>query len=209
MKKQISKRYKIIAGFLLGIVFGGIAVKGFIYFCIPKLDDIYVSGLPESYMIINEDNYVQFQDGSDCGGYATAYVLRHLGEDIEGDELYSEMSYKVGRGVSLRGIRKAFHDYGYHAISYTGTIDTMKMQLMKGNPIVAFVTIHDEGEHYVAVVGWDKNFIYLADSTGSASNTVGCFQYNRRVTYEQFEKLWQTRSYPVQNIYTVAEPSGK
>lgn len=104
MKKHISKRYKIIPGFLLGIVFGVIAVNGFIYFCTPKFDDIYVSDLPESYMIINETNYVQFQDGLDCGGYATAYVLRHLGEDIQGDELYSNMAYKVGRGVSLRGI---------------------------------------------------------------------------------------------------------
>lgn len=205
MKKQISKRYKIIVGFLLGIVFGAIAVKGFIYSCTPKPDEISISELPESYMIINKENYVQFQDGLDCGGYATAYVLRHLGEDIQGDELYSKMSYKVGRGVSLRGIRKAFKDYGYQAESYTGTIDTLKMQLQKGNPVVAFVTINKDGEHYAAVVGWDKNFIYLADSTGSASNTVGCLQYNRRVTYEQFEKLWKTHSYPVQNIYTVVE----
>ncbi|MBQ8597546.1 MAG: C39 family peptidase [Lachnospiraceae bacterium] len=209
MKKQFDKRYKVIMGILLGIIFSVIAVKGFIYLCTPKFDDIYVSDLPESYMIINEANYVQFQDGLDCGGYATAYVLRHLGEEIEGEALYPQMSYKVGRGVSLRGIRKAFRDYGYHAVSYTGTIDTMKMQLMKGNPIVAFVTINEDGEHYVAVVGWDKNFIYLADSTGSASNTVGCFQYNRRVTYEQFEKLWQTHSYPVQNIYTVVELAGR
>lgn len=205
MKKHISKRYKIIPGFLLGIVFGVIAVNGFIYFCTPKFDDIYVSELPESYMIINETNYVQFQGGLDCGGYATAYVLRHLGKDIQGDELYSNMAYKVGRGVSLRGIRKAFKDYGYQAVSYTGTIDTLKMQLQKGNPVVAFVTINQDGEHYVAVVGWDKNFLYLADSTGSASNTIGCLQYNRRVTYEQFEKLWKTYSYPVQNIYTVVE----
>lgn len=70
---------------------------------------------------------------------------------------------------------------------------------------MAFVTINQDGEHYVAVVGWDKNFLYLADSTGSASNTIGCLQYNRRVTYEQFEKLWKTYSYPVQNIYTVVE----
>lgn len=201
----MNKRYKIIAGILFGIFFSVIAVKGFIYFYTPKFDDVYVSELPESYMVINEANYVQFQEELDCGGYATAYVLRHLGEDIQGDELFDQMSYKVGRGVSLRGIRKAFQDYGYQAVSYTGTIETMKMQLQKGNPVVAFVTINEDGEHYVAVVGWDKNFIYLADSTGSASNTVGCLQYNRRVTYEQFEKLWKTHSYPVQNIYTVVE----
>ena len=159
MKKQFGKRYKMIVGSLFGIVFSVMAVKGFICFCTPKSDEIYVSDLPESYMIINEANYVQFQDGLDCGGYATAYVLRHLGEDIQGDELYSQMWYKVGRGVSLRGIRKAFRDYGYQAVSYTGTIETMKMQLLKGTPVVAFVTINDDGEHYVAVVGWDKNYI--------------------------------------------------
>ena len=192
-------------GIVAGILVLLLAIKGFIYLCTPKMDEIIVSNLPESYMIIKEDNYVQFQGNLDCGGYATAYVLRHLGEKIEGDALYETMWYKVGEGVSLRGIRKAFRDYGYQAVSYTGTIDTLKMQLLKGIPVVVFITVFEEGEHYAAVVGWDKNFIYLADSTGAMSNTVGCLQYNRRVTYEQFEKLWQTYSYPVKNIYTVAE----
>ena len=203
---RMKIKYKLITFVVLGVLILIAGIRIFIYSCTPKPDSITVSDLPESYMIINEDNYVQFQEGLDCGGYASAYVLRHLGEEIEGEALYETMWYKVGRGVSLRGVRKAFKDYNYRACSYTGTIDTMKMQLLKGTPVVAFVTINEEGEHYVVVVGWDKNFLYLADSTGSASNTQGCLQYNRRVTHEQFEKLWQTHSYPVRNIYTVVEP---
>lgn len=201
-KHKGLKRMGIIAGTVSVL---GIIVCAVIYAITPRKDNINIEALPESYMIMKEENYVQFQKGRDCAGYAVAYVLRHLGEDIEGAQLYADMSFKVGNGVSLRGVRKAFRDYGYTACSYTGTIDTLKMQLTKGVPIVAFITINENGHHYVTVVGYDKNFFYLADSTGAASNTVGCLQYNRRVTYEQFEELWKTNLYPVNNIYTVIE----
>ena len=196
------KKIKVIVKIIL---LSGVVVGALLFAATPKKDTISTDNLPESYMILNDKNYVQFQRERDCGGYAAAYVLRHFGEKTEGAELYSEMSYKVGKGVSLRGVRKAFKERGYKAISYTGTIDTMKQRLRKGVPIIALINIGEDGQHYVAVVGYDKNFIYLADSTGYASNTVGCLQYNRRVTYEQFDALWQTNVYPVNNIYTVIE----
>lgn len=200
--KRIFK-YVII---LLAII---VVFIGAVYlFVVPKKDTIPVEGLPTAFICENENNYVQFQSGDDCAGYASAYVLRHLGEEIEGEKLYDSMVFRVGDGVSLRGVRKAFADYGYDSVSYTGTIDTLKMHLIKGVPVVALITIKyngREGHHYVAVVGYDEDFIYLADSTGASSNTVGHTEYNRRVTYEQFEKLWQTNVYPVNNIYTVVK----
>ena len=197
-------RRKIITVLIIILIFA----FGSLYFILvvtPKKDAIVVDNMPESYMITNENNYVQFQKRGDCAGYSSAYVLRHFGEDVEGAELYDNMSFKVGKGVSLRGVRKAFADYGYKATSYTGTIETLKMQLTKGVPVVALITINKDGHHYVAVVGYDATCIYLADSTGSSSNTTGHLEYNRRVTYEQFEELWQTNIYPVNNLYTVIE----
>lgn len=206
MERKFEKRKKlmIVSTILLVLLTVGISL----FLITPKNDNISTEDLPESYMIINDKNYVQFQSKNDCAGYATAYVLRHLGEEVEGAQLHVDMSFKVGNGVSLRGVRKSFKDYGYKVTSYTGTIDTLKKQLTKGIPVVAFITINENGHHYVAVVGYDKNCIYLADSTGAASNTVGCLQYNRRVTYEQFEELWKTNVYPANNIYTVVEVDG-
>lgn len=54
---------------------------------------------------------------------------------------------------------------------------------------------------YVAVVGYDKEYIYLVDSTSTATNVYGTKQYNRRLTYDEFEEMWSTDGYPFGNIY--------
>lgn len=201
MKKKVFKRCLYFGiGFVLVVLFA-------IWSITPRKDTVDTSDLPDSYFIASENNFVEYQTGKDCAGYASAYVLRHLGEEIEGRHLYKEMSFKVGKGVALGGVRKAFQDYGYDATSYTGTIETMKKRLTQGIPIVAFVTINDLGRHYVAVVGYDEEYIYLADSTGAAKNIYQNNMMNRKLTYEEFEQIWQTNIYPVNNIYTVIEGS--
>lgn len=197
-KRRIRRILYIILGAILVILFA-------IWSVTPREDTIDTSDLPTSFMIESDTNFVEYQTGKDCAGYATAYVLRHLGEEVEGRHLYKEMSFKVGKGVALGGVRKAFADYGYDATSYTGTLDTMKKRLTMGKPIVAFVTIGEIGRHYVVVVGYDEEYIYLADSTGAAKNIFQNNWMNRKVTYEEFEQLWQTNIYPVNNIYTVVE----
>ena len=49
--------------------------------------------------------------------------------------------------------------------------------------------------------GYDKEYIYVADSTGPYTNIYGKKQYNRKLTYEEFEDLWNTHIYPVNNVY--------
>lgn len=196
---------KIIGRVLKGVAILVVIVVFFIWSVTPKKDTIDTTDLPDSFMITSEHNFVEYQTGRDCAGYASAYVLRHLGEEIEGRHLYQEMSFKVGKGVALGGVRKVFADRGYDATSYTGTIETLKKRLTQGIPVVAFVTIGEEGLHYVAIVGYDEEYIYIADSTGVAKNIYQNNLMNRKVTYEEFETLWQTNMYPVNNIYTVID----
>lgn len=180
----------------------------FLFWITPQRDKIRVKELPSSYFALIEENYVPFQTGEDCAGYAAAYVLRHVGFEANGMELYQSMSYRFGDGIAVRGVCEKLREYGLTATAYTGTIHTLKMQLQKGIPVIAFVNIvygNRVGKHYVAVVGYDENYFYLADSTGRATNVPGVRGYNRKLTYEEFEELWETNSYPVNNIYIVVE----
>jgi len=74
--------------------------------------------------------------------------------------------------------------------------------------VIAFINIvqgNTIGKHYVAVVGYDDTYFYLADSTGRATNVPGVRGYNRKLSYEEFGNLWKTGVYPVNNIYIVIE----
>ena len=54
------------------------------------------------------------------------------------------------------------------------------------------------------LLGTMKN-IYIADSTRQNSNIHDKNQYNRKLTYEQFEDIWSTDIYPVKNVYVTVD----
>ena len=83
-------------------------------------------------------------------------------------------------------------------------MDTMKARLSDGVPVIAFVSIPGD-THYTVVVGYDENFVYLADSISDDSNADGDW-YNRKLSVREFEEIWTTTMYPVKNIYIVVSP---
>lgn len=62
----------------------------------------------------------------------------------------------------------------------------------------------NECSAYAAAVGYDEQYIYLADSLPENANADGGY-YNRRVRIEEFQRLWRTDSLFGENIYIVAE----
>lgn len=202
------RKSKLVGKIFLMVLAGfAILVICILFRLMPKKDHITVKDLPREYMILNEENRVKFQSGRDCSGYAVAYVLRHFGQEAEGPQIFEEMPKLFGK-AELSCLQSVLKEYGYESTAYYGTIDTLKMQLTKGIPVIAFVTItlgSEVGKHYVAVIGYDEDYIYMADSTGAKTNIAVSPQYNRRLTYAEFEELWQTNSYPVNNIYIVTE----
>ena len=91
--------------------------------------------------------------------------------------------------------------YGYAAKAYHGDNNTLKQRLISGVPIIAFIRTPDD-THYVVVVGYDENFIYLVDSISDNVNANGGW-YNRKLSTEEFDEIWRTNMYPVENIYIV------
>lgn len=156
---------------------------------------------------MQDDNYYAFQSGADCSGYAAAYVLRNQGFEVEGAELYEEFDRFFGY-VAVHNIVDKLKEYEIKAHAYHGNMETLKCRLNQGKPVVALVTItidRPNGLHYLAVVGYDEEYIYAADSTRPATNVYDKKQYNRKLTYEQFEEIWDTDIYPVNNVYIVVD----
>ena len=199
--KRISRG--IISIILMGIV----CIIVFGIKVVPVKDQISCENLPEQIFVYSEDNYYAFQSGSECSGYATAYILRNQGIEIEGPDLYKEFDKSFGY-VAVHNIVDKLKDYGIRTHAYHGNIETLKCRLNQGNPVIALVTItidKPNGLHYFAIVGYDEEYLYVADSTGPYTNIYDKKQYNRKLTYEQFENIWNTSIYPVTNVYIAVD----
>ena len=61
----------------------------------------------------------------------------------------------------------------------------------------AFVAIPND-THYVVVVGYDADYLYLADSLAAEGAP-----YNRKLPIEEFERVWKTKTLLPDNIYIV------
>lgn len=170
---------------------------------LPQKDTVQADKLPSEFKIDMDWNYIDFQEENACSAYASAFVMRHLGEQIEGAKLYGEI-HRIFGFVPAHEIVSLFQNRGYKARAYHGDMNTMKQRLINGVPVIAFVNIPGD-THYVVIVGYDENSIYLVDSIPDNANADGGW-YNRKLNTEEFEEIWRTSIYPVNNIYIVAEP---
>ena len=171
---------------------------------LPLKDSIQIGHLPKEFSIEVSNNYIDFQVENECSAYASAYVMRHLGRQVAGSELYDDIDRVLGF-VSVNSVVSLFQSYGYTAKAYHGDNSTLKQRLISGVPVIAFIRTPDD-THYVVVVGYDENFIYLVDSISDNANANGGW-YNRKLSTEEFDAIWKTNMYPVENIYIVISGS--
>lgn len=189
---------------LICILCGLTAIGGLRFWgMIPKKDILRTDALPREFKIDADGNYIDFQTENACSAYASAFVMRHLGKQTVGPELYGGIHRILGF-VPVSSVVSLFQNYGYNAAAYHGDMDTLKGRLLHGVPVIAFVSIPGD-THYVVIVGYDEDFVYLADSIPENTNADGGW-YNRKLTTGEFEQIWRTNMYPVKNIYIVAEP---
>lgn len=205
MKKaeKLFQNRKKMFWIMMGLVIFVVCVASLYIGLVPRKDQIVTAGLPETRFVYAEDNYYAYQSGKDCAGYAAAYILRNEGIEAEGAEIYQEMQTFFGV-VAVHNIVDTLQAYHLEAKAYHGTIETLKARIHEGKPVIALVTItlgNSTGLHYLVVVGYDGEYLYVSDSTGPKANIFSEVQYNRRLTYSEFEELWKTNIYPVNNIY--------
>lgn len=166
----------------------------------PPRDSITALNYPLEYFCSCEENRIDYQTEGNCATYAAAFVLRSLGEQTDGEMLAPKMERVFGF-VPARSIVRILEKYGFSANAYHGDIKTLKQRLSGGVPVIVFVSIPGD-THYAVVVGYDAQYFYLADPLAENKNADGSI-YNRKLTTEEFEKIWETDTILSDCIYIV------
>ena len=168
----------------------------------PKADKINVDDITESFFIAN-GTYIDYQEKDECSAYSTAYVLRSLGMDVSGKEIYPKMKRFLGL-MTVQSISKEIEKHGFKAQGYHGSINTLKQRIAQNKPVICYIT-NSNDTHYVVAVGYDNENIYLVDSIKENENVSNSDLYNRKVAVKEFEKLWKNKWYFYNNIYIVVD----
>lgn len=174
-----------------------------IYFVIITIADLILLGrfslsfsrkcsIPK--FIVAKENRIDIQNGFKCSGYATAYLLRHYDIPANGEDVYSEMPDKMADGyVYPKGIKKILLSYGFSAKYCVGNFEALKKEVSKGKPVIVLIRVQTDKNwlHYVPVVGYDEENIFIAESL---EELVNCKEemYNRKISNKMFLQLWDT-----------------
>lgn len=166
----------------------------------------------KEYMLKNR-NRIDYQISTECSGYSLAYVLRSFGMEADGNEIYAKIHRKMRNGAVLpRTLRKVIQSYGFEAEYVRGSLETLKADLCAGKRVIVFIRtrIDKNWLHYVPVVGYDEEYIYIAESMSSLANSKEEF-YNRKITGQEFLKFWDTREFYMpfyKNTYLTVKEKG-
>lgn len=180
-----------------------VIISVIIYFTITTIVDISLMGALSprislkckiNKFTIEKENRIDIQSGYKCSAFSSAYVLRHWDISADGNELYDIMPNKMKDGyVYPKGIQNLLPKYGFKVKYCTGNINALKNEVSKGNPVIVMMRIRADKNwlHYVPVVGYDEDNIFIAESL---EELVNCDEkyYNRKIKIDEFKKLWNT-----------------
>lgn len=176
-----------VISYFLTITVVDIALMGRLNFCFsPKAK--------EKEFLITKANRIDFQDGFKCSGFSSAFVMRHWNIQADGNSAYEKMPNKMRVGyVYPKGIASFLSSNGFKVKYCRGNLNSLKNAVATGNPVIAMIKIRPDKNwlHYVPVVGYDGQNIFVAESLAELSN---CNEphYNRRIPAKEFKKLWNT-----------------
>lgn len=158
---------------------------------------------PKQYMITTENRF-DYQKHYECSGYSSAYVLRCLGEEADGVDLYKQFADKNPDGTLAPGyLWENLRRLGYKSHLLAGTVTDLKHAVSKGVPIVVLIKVKPSQKylHYVPIVGYDETYFYAADSLSYLVNETESEIYNRRIAIDEFKELWENDTFVLDNIY--------
>ena len=193
------KRQRAAVAAIVAVLLAAAAAAYFVGINPPK-DNREYGALPAAYFCETSGNHIAQQTDGKCAAYASAYVLRHFGEPADGETVYPEIKRTLGF-VSAKSIVAFFEARGYSAQAYHGDIGTLKQSLAAGVPVIAFVSVPGD-THYLVVVGYDAQYLYLADSLAQTTDSCDT-PYNRKLTTAEFEAIWHTDTPLSDKIYVV------
>ena len=156
--------------------------------------DIFLMESKKKEVIITKANRIDLQNGYQCSAFSSAYILRHFDIEEHGDNLYEVIPNKKKDGcVYPKGILNLLSQYGFKVKYCAGNIAALKNEISKGNPVIVMIRIQTNKNHlhYVPVVGYDEQYIFIAESLEDFVNSNEQY-YNRKISVKEFKKLWNT-----------------
>ncbi len=151
----------------------------------------------EKEYILKEQNRMAYQKTTECSGFSTAYVLRSFGMEVDGNDIYAKISRKMKNGAVLpRILKRAIQGYGYDVRYVKGSLETLKADLSEEKRVIALVKTRLDKNwlHYVSIVGYDEENIFIAESLDYLTNCEEEY-YNRKLSNQEFLKFWDTREW--------------
>lgn len=100
--------------------------------------------IPDNY-IIDTPNRTEKQGEFECAAFASAYVLRHFGIEMEGFDLYNKIpgKYKMTGGIVYpKGVRHCLAAYGVQSQYCRGNLQSLKEEISKGVPVIVMNLAH-------------------------------------------------------------------
>lgn len=207
--KNISS-FKLLLGLFMIVIVFNIALQSFLTIKGAGISilDIYAQTLPKNdtkeieysdTYFVKSKSYFEKQAKGQCAGFSSAYVLRTLGEEISGSENYERLDHKFSNGyVMPQAIIDIFLEYGHKAEMLRGDLEQLKTRLNERKPIIVLIGHFTSWQHYVTVVGYDEDNIFLYDSNMDTDNTNG---YNRTMTNAEFVSQWENEIPLFEQIY--------
>ena len=184
------------------------AAEIFVHMFLVIFSIILISTKGNNYIVKNKNNYFEYQENFKCAGYSSAYVLRNLGISAKGIDIYNEIENKETDGkVNPTEIPHIFESRGLKcSINYNKSLDDLKKDLNDGVPIIVFVKLNTTSNynHYLTLVGYNKNKLFFAESMKSEVNMLSDKTYNRSITNIDFLEMWKVDN-DYQNIYFKVE----
>ena len=85
------------------------------------------------------------------------------------------------------------HRHGVNAKYCSGNLNALKADLQKGHPVIVLIRVQKDKDwlHYVPVVGFDEEHLFLAESLPELINCEYGL-YNRQIRNGDFLQLWDT-----------------
>ena len=72
------------------------AAIGFLAYISPPRDEVESFYYPPEFFCASAENRIDYQTNGKCAAYAAAYLLRHVGEDADGEALFPELKRPLG-----------------------------------------------------------------------------------------------------------------
>ena len=186
---------EIVAGLLLIILMNYLIITNIVdIILLGAFSFRFSTGCHTEQFVVTKENRIDMQKGFQCSAFSTAYVLRHFDLEVDGGTLYSVMPHKMKSGyVYPKGVYDMLRSYGMKVKYFRGNLNALKVDLQKGNPVIVMIRVQKDKDwlHYVPVVGFDEEHVFLAESLSELINCKNVL-YNRRLRNEEFLQLWNT-----------------